>query len=183
MPLGALGCDQEMPGALEFIIERLMPDDLELLRVHQAPTGAVTPDDCGRADVHMRHAGHRVAKVTHGSCLHIDPLIRLRALLTWLALLRARTSLTVTVVRDSVNGPKPQQTRDPTRSMPTIAQDRAKSAKASKTCRQSIEYNPRHRDAGVANEIARVIVSDLRRTNSPLGIRQPKATRHAGGRT
>jgi hypothetical protein len=50
VPLGALGRDQQMPGPLEFVIELLMPNDLDLLELEQAPIGALTLGDGGRGD-------------------------------------------------------------------------------------------------------------------------------------
>jgi hypothetical protein len=56
-----------MSGTLEFVTERLMANDVDLLGLDKSPVGALMLGDCGRSDREMRNGSGREIRATHES--------------------------------------------------------------------------------------------------------------------
>src|SRR5262245_1045335 len=164
--LGTLGRDEKVPWSLEFVVERLMPNDIDLLGSDQPPIGAVALGDRRRGERNLRHACRRKSKVGHGSSL-----VRLPYRSTprsTLAQGSRRRSDVLSLTFTARLWPIPPRDIN-------VPQDRDKSAKPRKPPRRhsttlhiiSNGNCPRWR-AGNHGEIPLRIVSDLRQGDSTL---------------
>src|SRR5262245_29931329 len=56
-----------MSGTLEFVTERLMANDVDLLGLYESPVSTLMLGDCGRSDREMRNGSGRGIQVSHES--------------------------------------------------------------------------------------------------------------------